>query len=363
VVPISRWPAGPLPTPPPQLFPYATVNGLTLGVWVDDRPPADSRAGGPHYCRFILDESAGVLISIGQSAIGTASFCYAAIAEGGSARHAAAALRPAAESLLYLGGLGTAPDGDLTVHARIEFRPVGWAPAPEACAAPSRATVTSPLDFAGFATATRRLLGDAVGRPGGVWGGAAAASDGGGPAATTTAATAAAAAGWPSARRPWPTHAHVQRRLLPVAAGDRLRAALVAAVATAPGVAGRSWTAAVPTPAAAPRGGGGGGGGGGVGGGGAGGGPGGGGGGSSAGRLWRRACRVRGARRRPAAAAVGGAGRRRGGSDGVGGSGSGGATHRQPAAALARGEAARGRLRRDRGAVAAAPPGGGRARQ
>jgi len=247
VAPTSRWPHPPLASLP-QLFPYATVNGLTLGVGVDDRPPADSGAGGPHYGRFILDENAGVLIFIAQSAIAPDSFCFAVVASGGSARRGAVAVCPAAESLLYFGGPDAAPGGALTVHAWTDLHPVDWAPAPEARVVPSRAARTSPLDFAGFVTAARRLLGDAVGRPGGGGEAAAAASDGGGPAA---AATAAAAAGWPSAPRPWPAHATVLRRLLPVAAGNRLRDALVSAAVTAPGVAGRSWTAAVPTPAAA----------------------------------------------------------------------------------------------------------------
>ena len=138
----------------------------------------------------------------------------------------------------------------MTVPAVTDFDPVGWAPAAESRVAPSRAAITSPLVLAGFATAARRLLGDAVGRPWGRAGGSATVSDGGGPAAAPIAPTAAAATGWPSAPRPWPALATVQRWLLPVTAGDRLRAALAAAAATAPGVAGRSWTAAVPTPAA-----------------------------------------------------------------------------------------------------------------
>lgn len=158
-----------------QLFPYASVNGITLGVYASHTETAlYPGPGPPTFARFVLDEAARTLVTVGQQATGGGLSCSAA--SGGErcsvsdSTMPAAPLPPARWSMTVRGaGAAGTPYGALTVGEVIDLpMPIGWVPAPEVASvvALPPGPPTSPADFGGFDGSVRQLLGDAVTRRG-----------------------------------------------------------------------------------------------------------------------------------------------------------------------------------------------------
>jgi len=254
---------------PPQLVPYASVNGVTLGVFVlSAETPLSASTGAARFARFVLNEATRTLVAVGADPLGGGVTAYAVAGSAGARDRGGGSVPHPAPVMMRLGGPGAAGvrGGPLTVRQRTEMLPPpGWAPAAPAGAAAAAAAAaadppawpTSPVDFGGFDAAVRALLGTVVARRG--HGGPPAhpaANDAAGPpplargrrlrlrlvpptpAAAATAAAAAAAGATPH---------RVPLRLCrqPAAAGARLEVALIQAVLLASGVASPAWTATV----------------------------------------------------------------------------------------------------------------------
>ncbi|OSX78296.1 hypothetical protein BU14_0113s0040 [Porphyra umbilicalis] len=258
------------------LVPYASVNGVTLGVFVlSGETPLSASAGAARFARFVLNEATRTLVAVGPDPLGGGVTAYAVAGRAGARDGTGGAAPHPAPVMMRLGGPGAAGvcGGHLTVRQRAEvLPPSGWAPAAAAggggggaaaaaaaSAADPPAWPTSPVDFGGFDAAVRALLGAVVVRRG--HGGPPAhpaADDAAGPpplargrrprlrlvppspaGATTTAAAAA------------PHRVPLRLCRQPAAAGARLEVALVQAVLLASGVASPAWTATVSAAASA----------------------------------------------------------------------------------------------------------------
>ena len=151
------------------------MNGITLGVYASHTETIlYPGPGAPTFARFVLDEAARTLVTVGQQATGGSLACSSASGRGlrpvGDSTMPAAPLPPARCSMTVRGpGAEGTLYGTLRVSTVVDLPlPVGWVPAPEAASAAALPSgpPTSPADFGGFDGSVRQLLGDAVTRRG-----------------------------------------------------------------------------------------------------------------------------------------------------------------------------------------------------